>query len=355
MPAVAPAPSSAAGADQDLRSQQWGLTQIDAPGAWSHSTGTGVAIGVVDTGIDPDQPALRGAIDLTATCLKGRCVDGTAPDRIGHGTAVASVAAARRDGNTGFAGVAPDARLIVAKALDDRGTGDVEDIANAIRWVVDHGAKVVNLSLGDDNIVLVSRSGTDLKPAIEYAWTRGAIPVIASGNYNAALGDNLSANYGNLDAVVVGATNELGVASWYSAPLGNAKWGVLAPGGAADHVPSHDVLVAVPGSSFKTEAGTSFAAPHVSGVLALLLAQGMTPDQAIQRVLATADAGRVEAAVAVKVAAAAPPTRRVRSARGGHHVPWSITVLALAAALAAAGAVVRTRRAGGCGGAARSS
>ena len=91
--------------------------------------------------------------------------------------------------------------------------------------------RVVNLSLGDASVVITSRVGTPISSAIEYAWTQGAIPVLAAGNYVVGLSDGGSANYGNLDAVVVGANDKQGKLSWYSTPLGNAKWGLVAPGG----------------------------------------------------------------------------------------------------------------------------
>src|SRR2546421_551315 len=77
----------------------------------------------------------------------------------------------------------PDARLVVARVLSADGSGFTEDINRGIQWVVDHGAKVVNLSLGEADQMIVSRFGTPLRPAVEYAWSRGAIPVLASGNY----------------------------------------------------------------------------------------------------------------------------------------------------------------------------
>src|SRR5262249_20953691 len=145
--------SSPAGASNDpYFAQQWNLTQIGAPRAWSRSTGAGVTIGIVDTGVDASHPDLAGKIDAQTTCLGGTCRDGSAPDGEGHGTFVAGIAAADTDNGVGVAGVAPSARLVVAKALNDRGEGDTEDINNAIRWVVDHGARVVNLSLGDPSV-----------------------------------------------------------------------------------------------------------------------------------------------------------------------------------------------------------
>ncbi|MDQ4096736.1 MAG: S8 family serine peptidase [Actinomycetota bacterium] len=283
---VAPAPALAS--DDTFFEEQWNLAQIYAPDAWGFSTGAGVTIGVVDTGVDLNHPDLRSKIDATANCLGAPCRDGGAEDGHGHGTLVAGIAAAQTGNGRGVAGVAPDARLVVAKAVDDEGTGSVEDINNAIRWVVDRGAKVVNLSIGDPNFLLVTLLGTPLRPGIEYAWSRGAVPVLASGNENLGLLDLGSSNYGALNALVIGATDKSGAAAPYSSPIGNAKWGVAAPGGSGAG-PGEDILSTYPASRYAWVAGTSMAAPHVSGALALLLAQGLSPSAAVQRILANLD------------------------------------------------------------------
>ncbi len=180
-----------------------------------------------------------------------------------------------------------NARLVVARVLGPDGTGVTEDINRAIQWVVDKGARVVNLSLGEPDLVIVSRLGTPLRSGVEYAWSRGAIPVLASGNYE-DLSASGSANYGDLRAVVVGATDKTGKVASYSTSLGNAMWGLVAPGGNGDG-PGADVISPVPGARYQWVAGTSMAAPHVSGALALLLAQGLSPSSAVDRMLGTLD------------------------------------------------------------------
>lgn len=364
--------SSAHATDDPYFDRQWGLRQIGAPAAWAKSTGAGVKIGIVDTGVDAAHPDLAGKIDAMANCVGGPCKEGSARDGEGHGTAVAAIAAAKTGNAVGIAGVAPDAHLIVAKALDDDGSGTTEDINNAIRWVVDRGARIVNLSLGDPNLVLVSRLGTPLKPAIEYAWSRGAIPVLASGNFADDITQPGSANHGSLDAVVVGATETSGKVSAYSSPLGNAKWGVVAPGGSG-RGQAADIVSAVPGGRYASLAGTSFAAPHVSGVLALLLAEGLDAPTAVALLLETAEGkgscgdgckGRVRADLAVARAVrpattAVPvltptsaPTSTGSASGSGREDELSVAVVGAAAGLlvaTAAGTVVaalRGRRSG---------
>ncbi|HEX7276372.1 MAG TPA: S8 family serine peptidase, partial [Acidimicrobiales bacterium] len=344
--------------DDELLAQQWNLEQIGAADAWARSTGTGVNIGVVDSGIDADHPDLAGKIVALADCTGGPCREGGAPDGDGHGTSVAGVAAAATGNGLGIAGVAPDAQLVVAKVLDDDGTGEIEDISSGIRWVVDHGARVVSLSLGDPAAVF-SRAGNSLEPAIQYAWSRGAIPVLAAGNYNPGVLGTISAGYGNLNAVVVGATDRTGRVAFYSTPLGNAKWGIVAPGGNGQGV-GEDILSPDPGDGYGWHAGTSLAVPHVSGALALLLAQGLGQQEAVGRLLDTLDTsqpcgdgcrGRLRADAAVNVTGAIGPAPTTTPAApesdggGGSAAPVAITGIGLlVGAVVATVLLVRRRR-----------
>jgi subtilisin family serine protease len=279
-----------AGASNDpFFNRQWGLAQIGAPEAWATATGAGVTIGIVDTGVDLDHPDLAAKVKATARCLGGPCRDGGGQDDNGHGSIVAGIAAAVTGNGRGMAGVAPEASVVAAKVLDASGAGRVDDINAGIRWVVDHGARVVNLSLGDPDFLLTSLLGTPLRPGIEYAWAHGAIPVLAAGNYRLGVLDLGSANYGQLNAVVVGATDKGGNVPSYSSPIGNAKWGLVAPGGSGAGTADDNVISTDGDGGYVAAAGTSMAAPHVSGALALLLGQGLTPPAAVQRLISTLD------------------------------------------------------------------
>jgi len=361
-PSVGAALPAVANSDDTLFAQQWNLAQIGAAEAWATSTGSGITIGVVDSGIDADHPDLAGKIVAQADCVGRPCREGSAPDGDGHGTSVAGVAAASTNNGTGIAGVAPDARLVVARVIDDEGVGRTEDINSGIRWVVDHGARIVSLSLGDPAAIF-SRSANTLESGIQYAWSRGAIPVLAAGNYNNGVLGTVSAGYGNLNAVVVGATDRTGAVSFYSSPLGNAKWGIVAPGGNSKGT-GEDILSTDPGGTYSWHAGTSLAVPHVSGALALLLAQGLGQQAAVDRLLVTLDpspcgAGcrgrlKVDAAVAAGAAPAAGPTTTASpdgqaaaptdGADGGSGAAIPIAIgVGLAVLLAAAGAGLAAR------------
>jgi subtilisin family serine protease len=289
---------STAGASNDADfSKQWSLAKIGAPEAWANTTGQGVRVGIVDTGVDLNHEDLAGRVAEHTSCVgaagdQAKCT-GSGQDDQGHGTHVAGIIGAAKDNTLGIAGVAPDAQLVVAKALNAAGAGTEEDINAAIKWVVDHGAKVVNLSLGDPNFIFTSLLGTSMREGIEYAWSHGAVPVVASGNsdlFGLGIG---SSNYGDLNAIVVGATGPDDQVSEYSSPIGSAKWGILAPGGAGDGDPTHDIYSTFwengKPNAYRALAGTSMAAPHVSGAVALLLAEGLTPEQVVERLITTAD------------------------------------------------------------------
>jgi subtilisin family serine protease len=279
---------------------QWALGRIGAEKAWTRTTGAGIRIGIVDTGVDLQHEDLAGKVVASTNCVgsggdQAKC-KGSAQDDQGHGTHVSGIAAAITNNGKGIAGVAPDAVLVVAKALGAQGSGQGADVIGGIKWVVDHGAKVVNLSLGDPaQIVNVIMNQNELKEGVDYAWSHGAIPVIAAGNSNTGGLGLEGSNYGDINAIIVGATGPDDQPASYSTSTGNAKWAVAAPGGAADQKKADDIYstfwISGQKNAYTYLAGTSMAAPHVSGAIALLLAEGYSQPDAVQRLLDTAKKG----------------------------------------------------------------
>jgi hypothetical protein len=213
---------------------------------------------------------------------------------------------------TGVAGVAPGADLVVASVFTcdgstpcDDPSATIDDVAAGIDWVVANGAKVVNLSLGAGGGGLLGgiiggggNEDSPLGPAVQRAWDRGAIPVLAAGNENASL-FGANGSYGNINAIVVGATTPNGsVASYSNGLAASTKWGLVAPGGDSDGVNEHMIVSAFDGSGcnpahapncYAYLSGTSMAAPMVTGAVALLLSQGLSREVAIKTLLDTAD------------------------------------------------------------------
>ena len=205
--------------------KQWNLRLIGMPDAWEVSRGKGVIVAVLDTGVAYET---RGAF-VRVPDLKGvRFADGydfvhdtTHPnDDNGHGTHVAGTIAQATNNGEGVAGIAFEATLMPIKVLDASGSGNSADIADGIRWAVDHGAKVLNLSLGGFGYSRV------IENAVAYARRHGAVVVAAAGNH----GDGTVAYPAAYEgAVGVGAVGPDGTRTPYSA------WGeqldLLAPGG----------------------------------------------------------------------------------------------------------------------------
>ncbi|MGH9000444.1 MAG: S8 family serine peptidase [Acidimicrobiia bacterium] len=290
--ATAAAPAGASeDPDFDL---QWGLKLTSTPAAWPITTGERVRVGIVDTGIDLEHEDLAGRVVSHIACIEtdgdpGRCKD-SGQDVFGHGSHVAGIIAAVKDNEHGIAGVAPDADLVVARAITASGGGSTADVNAAIHWVVDRGAKVVNLSLGDAVFLTGAVFGSDLKSGIDYAWSKGAVPVVASGNSNVGGLGVGSAEYGDINALIVGATGPDDQPSGYSSPTGNAKWAVVAPGGHGGEEGVYSTLwVEGKKNQYGYQSGTSMAAPHVSGAVALLLGMGLGPQEAVETILATAE------------------------------------------------------------------
>lgn len=305
-----PSSGQATGADP-LRSYQWPLDVIGAEVAWGQTMGEGVTVAVIDTGVDLAHE------DLVAQLVPGNDLvddDRTPQDVNGHGTHVAGVIGATRGNDLGVVGVAPGARIMPIRALDSEGVGTPAAVIEAVRWAVENGASVINLSVTE----VIQRGGSfasSLTSAIEEAWAKGVIVVLASGNLGSS-GQSSDASYETVPAIVVTATDRTDALAVYAKPVGEARWAMAAPGGSGRGEISDDVASTywVDGQSnlYAAMAGTSMAVPHVAGAAALLRSLGLTPAETVDRLLVTArdlgatgrdpifGAGRLDLSAAIK-------------------------------------------------------
>lgn len=298
MALVAAGSAPARAEDREVRSQ-WALAQVGAPQAWLRTTGAGIRVGLVDTGVDVAHEDLAGKVVAATSCIgavgdPARCAGGGA-DEDGHGTHVAGIVAAIRGNGVGIAGIAPDADLVVAKVVTATGAASVPDVVAGIKWVVDHGARVVNLSLDSPAMTFANVKADAVREGLDYAWSRGAIPVLSAGSPR-RLGMGLGGRSDrDLNAVVAGATGADGRMVPSSPATGEARLAVLAPGGGGGGHgdPATDVLStfweAGRHDAYEARGGTSAAAAYVSGALALLLAEGYNGLGAVERLLLSAD------------------------------------------------------------------
>lgn len=258
--------------------EQWGMRKIGAETAWAKGTGTGIVIAIVDTGIDLSHEDLAAKLEPGIDYIEG---DSSPNDEEGHGTHVAGIAAAITGNGKGVAGVAPGARIMPMRVLDENGScvGTCRT-STAIVEAVKRGAKVINLSLGD---LAAPVFGPGFEEALEYAWRNGAIPVVAAGNnyfFDSGFADN--------NALVVTATDSRDRSPDYASPVGQAKWALAAPGGGGGTLTGGPGVYSTEINGYGNKSGTSMAAPHVSGAAAVLLSLGLTPQQTVDRLLATA-------------------------------------------------------------------
>lgn len=266
--------------------QQWNFKMIDMPAAWEHNRGKGVVVAVIDTGIAyEDRGEFRRVPDLKGV----RFVPGYdfvndtphANDDHGHGTHVAGTIAQATHNRLGVAGIAHEASLMPIKVLNHFGAGTSADIADAIRWAADHGAKVINLSLGGG-----MRSRV-MEQAIVHARSKGVTVIAAAGNRGIGKVEFPAAYDGVIAVGAVGPDGQRAPYSSYGAALDLvAPGGNKSLGGDAGGVVQNTLDPRDPSKSiFGSYQGTSMATPHVAGVAALLYAAGANDPDEVERAL----------------------------------------------------------------------
>jgi subtilisin family serine protease len=242
--------------DEEMKEIPWGVKRLNAYSAWDRTTGKGVKVGVIDTGIDYNHTDLAknyaGGYNVIFTTK-------TPLDDQGHGTHVAGTIGAVKN-LKGVIGVAPDVSLYAIKVLDSSGSGQYSWIIDGIQWAVNNKMDVVNMSLG-------APQGSDaLKAAIDAAYKAGVVIVCAAGNDGGAV--NYPAKYPGTIAISALDSSDK-IASFSSR---GAEIAFIAPG--------VNINSTYKGNYYRTMSGTSMASPHIAGLSALVVGLGVKdPDE----------------------------------------------------------------------------
>ena len=235
----------------------YGVNMIAAQNMWKASyRGKGVKVAIIDSGCDVNHVSLKDNIvavrNFTTEDMKNPNI---VTDRVGHGTHVAGIIAA--DGkNNSIVGVAPEAELYILKAIDQTGSGKLSWVVNAINYAVNLDVDIISMSLG------MGVSDDKLERAVNNSVKNGISIVCAAGNEGDGNYDDFEYSYpaSYVDVISVGAVDKKSVPASFS--NSNLVIDCVAPG--------VDIISTYPGNTYASLSGTSMAAPHVTGSLALL-------------------------------------------------------------------------------------
>lgn len=259
----------AATANDPYLTSQWYLTKIQATSAWGVSVGSGTPIAVLDTGVDATHPDLAGRVMTGWNFVSNT---NNTQDTMGHGTAVAGVFGAISNNGVGVSGITWTNPVLPLVVVDSTNYASYSNIAAAIEYAADHGAKVINVSIGGTS------PSSALQAAVDYAWNAGAIVVAAAMN-NSSSTPNYPAACNN--AVAVAATDENDNLASFS---DFGSWITVS-------APGNNIETTMVGGGYGLWWGTSLATPVVSGVAALALAANpsLTPQALVTLLKNNAD------------------------------------------------------------------
>jgi serine protease len=255
-----------------VRSDQYHLRTLNMTAAWAYTSGAGVTVAVIDSGVDADHVDLAGQV-LPGLDLVDPKGDGDT-DLVGHGTTVSAIIAGKDD-NAGVVGIAPKAKILPVRVLDQENRyDDAMVVAKGVRWAVDHGARVINLSLGG------SGSSAALAAALDYAFAKDVVVVACTGNASASPSTGVWYPAREPGVISVAGLERDGDRLWSGSITG--KETVVA-------APATQLIGARPSGYWRVQ-GTSFAAPMVSGTAALIRSRWptMSSGEVINRIIKSA-------------------------------------------------------------------
>ncbi|MEU5946532.1 type VII secretion-associated serine protease mycosin [Micromonospora sp. NPDC047465] len=268
------APTDSQSRPDQIRDEQWQLDALQAKAAWRSSTGRGVTVAVIDSGVDASHPDLAGQV-LPGLDLVDPGGSADEPDPVGHGTTVAGLIAGRNDDKRGAVGLAPDARILPVRVLDaENRYDDAMIVAKGVRWAVDNGAQVINLSLGG------SGDSAALAAAIDYAFARDVVVIACTGNVAASSSSEVWYPAREPGVIAVAGLDRDSDDLWSGSITGQAT---------ALAAPATGLVGARPGGYWRVQ-GTSFAAPLVAATAALVRARypQLSAGDVVNRLLTTA-------------------------------------------------------------------
>jgi type VII secretion-associated serine protease mycosin len=262
-----------------VRAEQWHLKTLDVADAWNYANGAGVTVAVIDSGVDSDHVDLAGQV-LPGLDLVDPSGDGDT-DLVGHGTTVAAIIAGRSDDSSGVVGIAPKAKILPVRVLDQENRyDDAMIVAKGVRWAVDHGARVINLSLGGNG------SSAALAAALDYAFAKDVVVVACTGNTSASPSAGVWYPAREPGVIAVAGMEKDGDVLW-SGSITGKETVVTAP---ATKLYGARPDGEQPDNGYWRVQGTSFAAPMVSATAALVRSRWptMSAAEVINRIIKTA-------------------------------------------------------------------
>ncbi|MEU2183423.1 type VII secretion-associated serine protease mycosin [Streptomyces thermolilacinus] len=289
--AAADTPGQCTYPSKPYEGRPWALQRVLLDELWKQSTGKGVRVAVIDTGVDVRHPQLKSAVDVKSGVnlipkdakdengnkLERGSENGTT-DTVGHGTKVAGIIAARPMKGTGFVGLAPDATIIPIQQNDAEGNGTAGTLATAIEHAIAEKAHVINIS--QDTAKAVEPTPL-LKEAVQKALDKEIVVVASAGNDG--LDGNVKKTYpASYEGVLAVAASDRNNERALFSQSGDFV-GVAAPG--------VDMITTVPGGGHCADNGTSFSAPYVAGIAALIKAKhkDWTQKQIVAQIQQTAE------------------------------------------------------------------
>ena len=258
--------------------EQWNLKLLGLEKTWDYYQGNAdTIIAVLDTGILTEHPDLKNKIVQGYDFIDNDNIPYDTTSEFSHGTHVAGIIAAVSNNGSGITAINWHSRIMPIRVMGPEGMGNISTLISGIRWAVDHGANIINLSLAS------SGSSILLKEALQYALEHNVTVIAAAGNENT---NHISYPARYQETISVGAIGPSRERAFYSNY--GPELDLVAPGGNSENfsmVYPYILSTSGPEKDYSWQQGTSMAAPHISGIVSLLYSTGITEPENIKKLL----------------------------------------------------------------------